>query len=326
VLGLGSALVVSSAGASGPAGPTTRTGQPAQLVVKNVFTPTSFAFGDGVVFWSDGTPPTAAPVGGVYALINGTATKLAGSPAFSFGVTWHDGALYVSAVNSIEAWSGWNGTGFAKQKTIYTGPKGFSGFNGLGFGADGRLYANVGLSETNDHGPATAPYEYDILSMTATGKQVKIVARGIRQPWQMAFPAKSSSPYVSDLGQDSGATNPPDFILRVKNGQNYGFPKCNQTVPNACMGYAKPFQSFPSHNDPMGVGILGQRLYISEFGAATPDRVVSIPLSGGHPRVELSGFPAKSNIVGLGVHNGWVYVAQVASGATALGNIYRFKP
>ena len=53
----------------------------------------------------------------------------------------------------------------------------------------------------NDHGPAKTPYVYDILSLNANGKGIKVFATGIRQPWQMVFPAGSSSPYVSDLGQ-----------------------------------------------------------------------------------------------------------------------------
>jgi glucose/arabinose dehydrogenase len=306
-------------------GPTTRGGQPAQLVASGVATPTEFAFGDGQIFYSDGTPPPPAGIGGVYVIKNGTATRLAGSPAFSFGVAWHTGTLYVSAINQLEAWSGWNGTKFTSQKVIYTAPKGFPAFNGLAFGADGRLYVGVDVGQTNDHGPATAPYQYDLLSMTTAGKQVKVVAKGIRQPWQLAFPTGSSSPYASDLGQDTGATNPPDFVLRVKQGQNYGFPTCNWTSGSPCSQFATPFHQFAPHTDAMGLGILGQRLYISEFGVSTPAQVVSMPLTGGTPRVELSGFPKGRNIVGLGVHNGWVYVGEIAASATQLGAIYRFK-
>lgn len=324
---LATAVAGTSAMAAGSGGPKTRTGKQAQLVVKAAATPTAFAFGAGQVFYSDGTPPSAAPVGGVYVIKNGTPVKLPGSPPFAFGVTWHKGTLYVSGPNQILAWSGWNGTTFAHQKTIYTqSSKKFTGFNGLGFGANGRLYVGVDLGPGNDHGPATGPFQYDILSMTSNGKKVKVVARGIRQPWQLAFPKGSSSPYVSDLGQDAGATNPPDFILRVKQGQNYGFPKCNRTPGSPCKGYAKPFESFSSHTDAMGVGIVGKRLFISEFGAATPAQVVSIPLTGGKARPELTGFPKGRNIVGLGVHNGWVYVGEIAAGPTELGSIYRFKP
>ena len=115
--------------------------------------------------------------------------------------------------------------------------KHFDGFNGLGFAANGRLYVgvDVGLTDMNDHGPATtSAHLYQILSFTPDAKHHRIVARGIRQPWQFAFPAHSNSPYVTDLGQDTGATNPPDFILRVKAGQNYGFPRCNHTTGKPC--------------------------------------------------------------------------------------------
>ena len=93
------------------------------------------------------------------------------------------------------------------------------------------------------------------------------MAKGIRQPWQMAFPRGSSSPYVSDLGQDSGATNPPDFVLRIRPGQNYGLPKCNWTVSWKCNGFARPFQFFAPATDVMGEAIAGTRLYMTEFGA-----------------------------------------------------------
>ena len=83
-LALAGGLTAASAGAANTGGPTTRSGKAAQVVVENVFTPTSFAWGDGQMFWSDGTPPSAAPVGGVYFLKDGVATKLPGSPPLSF--------------------------------------------------------------------------------------------------------------------------------------------------------------------------------------------------------------------------------------------------
>jgi glucose/arabinose dehydrogenase len=324
VLSLAVAAVAVAASSSGPKTPA---GKKAQLVASGVGTPTGFAFGHGQVFMSDGTPPSGAPgVGGVYVLKNGKATKLPGSPLFSFGVVFHKGTLYVSAVNELQAWSGWNGTGFTTQKVIYTGPAGFPGFNGLAFGADGRLYAGVDVGQTNDHGPAIAPYQYDVLSFKADGSDLKVVAKGIRQPWQFAFPKGSSSPFVSDLGQDAPANlNAPDFVLRVKHGQNYGFPACTQKTATPCKTFAKPFQTFAPHSDPMGLAIVGNRLFISEFGGSTAARVISIPLAGGKARVELSGFPKGSNIVGLGVHGKWVYVGKVASSATSVGAVYRFK-
>jgi hypothetical protein len=319
-----------AASAAGPPALKVTGGGSAQVFATGLIaTPTAFAFGDGQVFYSDGTPPSAAPLGGVYVIKNGTPVHLAGSPAFSFGLAWRHGTLYVSAINKLLAWSGWNGTTFTTQKTIYTAPKGFPGFNGLAFGPDGRLYAGVDVGQTNDHGRATAatPYLYDILSFTPAGKNLRIVARGIRQPWQLVFPVGSSSPYVSDLGQDAPARiqrKVRDFVLRIRPGQNYGFPTCNWIKLSACSPFATPFKFFPSHSDVMGLGILGKRLYMSEFGGSTVPRVVSMPLGGGPVKVLATGFTG--NIVGLGVHGGWVYVAQTASGPTQLGDVFRIKP
>ncbi len=307
----------STASAGGPPPPTSTNGHKVHLVANGLGTPTAFAFGDHTVFESDAGNGSSIP-GGVYVLSHGTATRVKGSPPVSFGIVWHKGTLYVSAGSKLLAWSGWNGTKFAKQKTIYTAPKHFPGFNGLGFGANGRLYVGVDVGQTNDHGPATAPYQYDFLSFDPSGGKPQIVAKGIRQPWQMAFPAGSNSPFVSDLGQDSGATNPPDFLLRIKQGQNYGFPKCNWTTPSKCKGDTKPFRFFSAHTDVMGVAINGKRLYISEFGCCGgPLQVASMPMSGGKVKPLLTGFVAP--IVGLGIHNGVLYVGDLA------GDVWKVK-
>ena len=322
--------------AGGPPPPTSTNGNAVETVAQGggLATPTSFAFGDGQVFEGDGgsTQGNGPPNGGVFLLANGTGTKLAGSPKFVSGLAFEGGTLYVaggtptsrsSATFQIQAWSGWNGSAFTTQKAIFTAPKKFQGFNGLGFGANGRLYVgvDVGLLNNNDYGPKSlSPYLYDILSMTSTGKQVKVFATGMRQPWQMAFPAGSSSPFVSDLGQDKGVKNPPDFVLRVKAGQNYGFPKCSQTAAAACAGYAKPFRKFSPHTDVMGLGIAGGRLYMSEFlgNKGKTGLVASMPLSGkGKVKTLLTGFVAP--VVGLAVHDGYVYVGALS------GQVFRVK-
>lgn len=303
------------AGAATPR-PTSTNGRPVQLVASGLGTPTSFAFG-GATFEGDSgaaaSATTPAVRGGVYVLRHGAATRLAGSPTRVLGLAFWRGTLYVSAVNQLLAWSTWNGTTFVRQKVVWTGPTGFTGLGGLGFGANGQLYAGVWLGWDNDHGPATTPYEYDLLRFDLPSTTPHVVATGIRQPWQLAFAPGTSAPFVSDLGQDEGATDPPDFVLHVGAGDNYGFPTCNWTAATACAGFTKPFRAFPAHTDVMGLGIDGSTLYMSEFSAAADGTglVQALPITGvGQPTTLLQNFSAP--VVGLTVHDDWVYVGSLS--------------
>ena len=330
------AVVASATAASGPPpAPVGAKGVNVQLFASGggLTTPTSFAFGGGNVFEGDGGAETSqVPNGGVFLLKGGTGTKLGGSPNFVGGLTWHKGTLYVSGASvtgqgikfQLQAWSGWTGSKFTNQKVIYTAPKGFDGFNGLAFGPDGRLYVgvDVGLTSGNDHGPATkkTPYLYDILSLKPNGKGLKVFASGIRQPWQFAFAKGSSDPFVSDLGQDSGAKNPPDFLLKVHKGDNYGFPQCNQTNAKKCKGFTKPFKQFAPHTDIMGLAIIGKTLYMTSFlgNGGKSGEVLSMPLKGGPVKTVVKGLVAP--FVGLGGNGGSLYVGELT------GRIFKVTP
>jgi glucose/arabinose dehydrogenase len=329
-------IAASASGAGAPPPPKATNGAKVELVAAGLKTPTSFAFGDGQVFEGDGgdSSASAPPNGGVFLLKGGKATPLAGSPQFVAGLAWHDGALYASGGSvtgkttqkwQLVVWSGWNGTKFTKQKAIYTAPTKLNGLNGIAFGPDGRLYVGVdlGLTDGNDHGPATtSPYLYDILSMSPSGQDVKVFATGMRQPWQLVFPTGSAFPLVSDLGQDKGAKNPPDFVLKVHPGDNYGFPKCNWTATSPCTGFAKPLFQFAPHTDVMGVGVVGSQLYMTSFGGPNGKgpggAVLSMPLSGGKATPLVTGFVAP--VVGLGEHDGSLYIGETN------GQIFRVKP
>ena len=263
------------------------------------------------------------PLGGVWAVKNGTPTKLPG-PAFVAGVVWHKGTLFVTggtltssgAKWQVFAWSGWNGTKFTTQKVVWTAPKKLDGLNGIAFGPNGRLYfgVDVGLVAQGDHGPAKTPY---VLRRPVDQAERQGPARvRVRDAPAVAdrVRARSKSPFVSDLGQDSGAKNPPDFLLKVKQGDNYGFPQCNWTSKKACKGFAKPFKLFAPHTDVMGLAIIGKRLYMSEFGK---QQVVSMSLGGGPVKPLLTGFVAP--IVGLAADHGYIYVGELT------GQVFRVK-
>ena len=299
--------------------------------MKNV---TSMAWGDGAMFAGDSGSSETKPNGGLYVVNAGRATKIASPLLYVAGLAFHDGALYISGgvlkgkapSFQIERYSGFDGTTFATQQTLYTAPASVTGgFNGIAFGPAGRLYVGLGLA--GDHAPATKPYGYQILSMTAAGKDVKVFASGMRQPWQMAY-ASGSSLFVSDLGQDGPAAveklNPPDFVLKVTAGQNYGFPACNWTKGSPCSTDAKPFEFFPAHTSIMGLAVVAKTLYMTSFaglGGKGGGALYSTPLAGGKISPVVTGIPGATDA--LAAHDGALYVG--GSGQKG-GLIYEVTP
>jgi len=306
------AAVVASAVAAGAAGgPIAASGAPVQLLASGLPSPTSFAWDGSTMFVGDGpADPTFAP-GGLFTLANGVGTLVPGSPEYVFGLAWHDGKLYVSTGPTIETMSGWDGTQFASIKTIWSGSPQFYGFNGIAFGPDGRLYAGLGLKEpTYDHSKDPYWLSQAVVSMTAAGKDLRIIARGIRQPFQLAFPQGSRYPYVTDLGQDGGAI-PPDEIVLARPGKNYGFPSCTWLVLSKCRGYQRPKILLPEHASPMGIASIGHTLYVALFtgiGGNNPE-VVTIPTRGGKPTPLVTDFGVQ--IIALAIHDGELYVGTV---------------
>lgn len=299
-----------TAGAAG--GPVAANGAPVALLATGMPTPTAFAWDGPAMFVGEGPVGANLAPGGLFTLSNGTATQVPGSPEFVYGLAWHEGKLYVSTGPSIEVMSGWDGTQFASTKTIWSGSPRFYGFNGIAFGPDGRLYAGLGLPERYDH--TRDPYRLSqaVVSMSAAGKQLRIIARGIRQPFQLRFPAGARYPYVTDEGQDAGAI-PPDEILVAKPGQDYGFPTCTWLVPSKCKGYTRPKILLPPHASPMGISSIGHTLYVALFTGIGGDgfnpEVVTIPTAGGTPTPFVTGFGVQ--IIGLAIHAGELYVGTV---------------
>ncbi len=314
----------STGGAQTTPTPVAANGQPLEVVTQYVETPTSFAWGDGTLFIGKGPSlPDFGPGGLVSVSAAGVATAVPGGPSDVYGLAWQGNSLYVSTGLTIIALSGWNGTMFASDKTIYsnTSPA-FNGFSGIAFGPDGRLYAGLLAKEpAYDHSKDPYPISQAVVSMKPNGTDLQFVARGLRQPFQMHFPAGSRYPYVSDLGQDEGApeTIPRDEIVVAKPGQNYGFPGCvwQPAQAKVCSAFDKPLIFLPPHASPMGISSIGKKLYVALYTgiAGSGPEVVTIPTSGGSPTPFVTGFP--SPIIGLAIHDGYVYIGMQS------GTIYR---
>jgi hypothetical protein len=314
----GSLAVASSAAAQGPPLPTAANGATVERLAGGLATPTSFAFAGDTVFAGIGPAERGHPPTGLLTVANGKATKVPGTPPVVFGLAWHNDRLFVSSGDKITSYRGWNGTRFTGSRVVRRANKQLPGFNGLAFGPDGRLYTGVSLaSQKFDHAKNPARYASTVLSMRATGADLKIVSRGLRQPFQLTFPTGATSPYVTDLAQDATKRIPLDQIVVAKQGSNFGFPTCVRFTESQCGSFAKPLVFLPQHASPMGIGSIGQNLYVALFGGLQKEKpiVASVPVAGGAPTPLVSGFVAP--VVALNTNANFVYFGDLT------GSLYR---
>ena len=285
------------------------------VVARGVPTPTEFAVFAGRLFVAGyGDQHNAYVPGGVYVLDGGKAIRVPGSPKHVFGVAAGKNALYLSTSQRLLAWSGWNGTRFKRTRVIGT-PVGYGTFRGPAVGPDGLIY--VGATPAPTPGP-TNPSASFVSVDPATGV-TRVIANGIRQPWQPVFLPGHALPLVSALNQDDlGPNRPLDYLLAIKRGANYGFPQCPAN-PSSCVSYSQPLVKLRAHSSPMGLGYLNGKLYVALYGGLGKGPVVvSMPPGGGTPTPFLSGFRAP--VIALGTDGGNLYAGDQS------GVIYRVTP
>jgi glucose/arabinose dehydrogenase len=167
--------------------------------------------------------------------------------------------------------------------------------------------------------PPTPNSSTSFVSVDPATGSTSVIATGMRQPWQPLFLPGHALPLVSDLNQDNlGPNRPPDYLLAIKRGADYGFPTC-PARPSSCAIYAQPLVQFPAHSSPMGLAYLKGKLYIALYrGLGKGPVVVSMPPSGGTPTPFVSGF--RSPVIALGTARGSLYTGDQS------GVIYRVTP
>jgi glucose/arabinose dehydrogenase len=285
------------------------------IVARGVPTPTEFAFFAGRLFVAGyGDEHNPSVVGGVYILGGGRAIRVPGSPQHVYGLAAAKNTLYLSTSAELLAWSGWNGTRFRKTRVVRT-PEGYGNFRGPAVGPDGLIYVGA----DTDPPPPKPNFSASFVAVDPATGSTSVLATGIRQPWQPLFLPRHALPLVSDLNQDDlGPKRPPDYLLAITRGANYGFPACPAS-PRTCANYTQPFIQFPAHASPMGLGYLHGKVYVALYGGLGKGPVVvSMPPSGGRPTTFLSGFPAP--VIALGTAGGNLYTGDQS------GVIYRVTP
>jgi glucose/arabinose dehydrogenase len=303
--------------------PKATSGAKVKRFATGVAVPTQIAFSGGKAFVAGAAEGPMK--GGVYVVRprKKKAVPIRKSPTSAFGIAARGGSLFVSSGRHVIRYTGWNGKGFRRSKKIFSGPKNFTGFGGMSFGPDGRLYAGVALNQKYDREKDPSLYGNSVVSMTTEGEDIEVLATGMRQPWMLTFARGNPSPFVSVLGPDTPRNNDsPDLIVNPAPGDDYGFPACDRADASACEGFAEPLVTLKPKKagkrnvqpSPMGIGAIGDDLYVAEFSAM---KVVTLKTDGTGIKPFLTRFVAP--VLSVATHKGKVYAGDLT------GTIYEVK-
>lgn len=297
----------------GPPPPVSTTGKTVKLVASGIPTPSQIVFGKGRTFAASPGDEETGEGAGVHQIDdNGTVTRIAEMPVL--GLAYADGTLYGTSLNKVIAWSHWSHRKFTQTKVIFERPAEELPFlETLAIGPDGRLY--MGSSDAGDTGPFGTPLSGRVLSIATDGSDLQELAKGLRQPFGIAFTRGDSMPWVGNES-DENEPAPPDFLIHLKTGSDFGFPQgCQWADPAApaCAGKTPPTLLLPPHSSPTGMVGAGRTLYTAYFGGTENGPEVRAMRNGVSTQIISSALP----LVGMGRQGDRIYFSDVG------GSIWR---
>ncbi len=181
------------------------------------------------------------------------------------GVAWHDGSLFVSAVNRILRYddieSKLDSPPIPREIASDLPGETHHGGRYIAFGPDGMLYIGIG-APCNICEPDPDRYAL-ILRMAPDGRHREVFARGIRNTVGFDWDARTGKLWFSDNGRDwLGDDLPPDEInVATEPGEHFGYPYChagNLSDPEfgarrPCSDFRQPAVRLGAHVAPLGL-------------------------------------------------------------------------
>lgn len=303
-----------SVAAGPPPPPVGVAGHKVQLVARGIPAPTQIAVVHGHVFVAAAGDEKTGKGGGLWQIANGKASQMDTTPLY--GLVFTHGRLFGSGNNEIVS-AAWVGGALAPPKVIFQRPrKDLPYIETMAVGPDGRLY--MGSGDAADKGAIGAALSGRVFAINRDGSGFEELAKGLRQPFGIAFVDGDPAPYVGNEG-DEGSSNPPDFLVHAVKGSDFGFPKCQwaSTTASACAGKTKPALTFRPHASPTGLVGKGSTIYAAFFGGTTRKgpELRALKTDGSSTQLVRSALP----LIGVGLASPWLYFGDVS------GAIYRIR-
>lgn len=330
-----------------------------ETVARGVPNPTAIAFDARGGMWVTSAGNLATATDGVwYVRRPGARPRHVVRGLFlALGLTWRRGVLYVSHVTPFDrtgaayrqrrgrlvGLAGWNGRRFRSQRVVLSGlPVGRHTVDNVVAGPDRRLY--VGIGSQADAARGGSPLSAAVVSVDpdAARPRPRVEARGLRNPYGLAFIPGTRDLVVTDNGRDDlGLRTPPDEVNVVRTAgpaRDYGFPACWGQGGRPCRGRVAPLARTAPHASTDGVAVarrfgrFGRSVFVANNGSSlfsdpptTSLQRVALRRAGRGWRGRLvpfaTGFRRFDPLgVALG-RDGALYVTLYVSGA-----VVRFRP
>ena len=269
-------------------------GYGAELYASGLKRPTAFAFGpDGLLYATQETGEVVAVGRG-----SGKPRVLARGFPTPLGLAWDGDTLFVSAQGSLHRLVV-RGKRVVSSRAILTRlPFGRHQQDTVAVGPDGRLY--LGSGSTCDACEEKDRRSGAILSLEQDGSDVRIEARGLRNPYGLAFQPRTTRLYISDNGRDDlGDAEPAETIVLFRPGADYGWPDCwaswaRRRLAGRCSGVTAPVAYLEPHSSANSLAFWGGGLVVAEWGQYLSERwgrkLVRVDVRSGRTTTLATGF------------------------------------
>lgn len=190
------------------------------------------------------------------------------------GLAWRGHELFVSEQSRLERFTLQRGRLTNRRVLVRGLPFGEHQQDNVVVAPGGkRLY--LGSGSTCDACKERDARSAAVLSMRPDGSGLRVVARGLRNPYGLALQPGTGRLYASVNGQDELGTTadpePAEMAVVIRPGAFYGWPRC---WPNArtlrmsgrCGGVARPAAYLEPHSSADGIAFWRGDLYVAEWG------------------------------------------------------------
>jgi glucose/arabinose dehydrogenase len=180
------------------------------------------------------------------------------------GLTWHRGTLVVSAQGTL--WRVRRGQRAAILRNL---PFGRHQQDNV-VSHRGRLY--LGSGSTCDRCDERSRLSAAVLSVRLDGRGLRVVSRGLRNPYGLAVDPSTGRLYASvNERDDLGDTEPAETIVEIRQGRHFGWPRCwpfhrRKRLEGDCRGVTPPVAYLEPHSAPGGMAFWNGALYVAEWG------------------------------------------------------------